>query len=324
MSQTFDITLLNAASVAGEAVLTCLEERNAPIGQLTVLASDGDAGQTVIFRGRRLRANPLSSFDFSAVTLCIALESVTPAVRERIRAAGCALIETHGEAPAAVAALNPLSVAAGVRSPLPAVVAVAPVLAALHRLAPLAQVSITACLAASGRGQAGVEELAKQTAQLLNARPVEPVLFSQQLAFNLLAATETVEEDGYTATERQFVTDMQHVLNAPTLSIDVTCVQAPVFFGDSVAVSVRCTEPVDKAAFVAQLHTLDGVELLEGNEWPTAVSDAVGQDGITVGRVRTGLQDAKQISFWLVADNVRYGTALNTVQLAELLFNLHA
>lgn len=321
--QTIDIAILNAASLAGEAVLALLEERQFPVGQLSVLASDGDAGQAVGFRGRHFRAKSLSSFDFSGVALCMALEPLTASVRERIQAAGCALVEIQGDAPAAVAALNPLSVAAWVRNPLPALVAVAPVLVTIQTLFSLENISLTACLAASGRGQAGVEELAKQTAQLLNARPVEPVLFSQQLAFNLLAATETVEDDGHTVTERQFVTDLQHVLNAPALPIDVTCVQAPVFFGDSVAVSVRCANPVDIAVLRAALEKIEVLALLEDNEWPTAVSDAAGQDAISIGRMRVGLHNSKQLSFWLVADNVRYGIARNAVQLAELLFNLN-
>lgn len=323
MSQTFDIALLNASSLAGEAVLAFLEERQFPVGRLNVLSNDGDMGQAVSFRGRHFRPSALSAFDFSTVTLCIALAPLTAEVRARVHAAACALIELHGPAPATVATVNASSVATWVRSPAPVVVALAPILAALQTLTPLESLSMTACLAASGREQAGVEELAKQTAHLLNARPVEPVLFSQQLAFNVLAATEAVEADGHTATERQIVADMQHVLTAPTLPVDVTCVQAPVFFGDSVAVSVRCANAVALADVAARVQALEGVVLLEGNEWPTAVSDAAGQDGVTVGRLRAGLQDAKQISFWLVADNVRYGTALNTVQLAELLFNLH-
>ncbi|MNN79687.1 hypothetical protein D3C81_1963510 [compost metagenome] len=99
----------------------------------------------------------------------------------------------------------------------------------------------------------------------------------------------------------------------------MTCIQVPVFFGDSFSVSVRSGTPVDVRAINAALDVAAGVERVESDDYPTPVGDAVGQDVVYVGRVRGGIDDPEQLNLWLTTDNVRKGAALNAVQLAQLL-----
>jgi aspartate-semialdehyde dehydrogenase len=311
MNRTFDIAVIGATSLVGEALLELLDEREFPVGKLTALACDEAIGQVASFRERNLRVRALDAFDLTDVALVFVLEPLAPAQRARIEAAGCALVDLSGapgSAPCVAAQANPQAlVGRQVRAPLPAVVA-------------LRRVTLTACLAVSAHGREGIEELARQTAQLLNARPLEPGLFGRQIAFNLLAASGA-EEDGHAVDERRLAGELREVLALPELPVAATCVQAPVFFGDSLAVSLQCAAPVDLEAVERCLDAAPGVERIEAGDWPTAVGDAVGQESVYVGRLRRGLHDPCQLDLWIVSDNVRKGAALNAVQLAELLLN---
>lgn len=324
MSRTFDIAVIGATSLVGEALLELLDEREFPVGKLTALACDEAIGQVASFRERNLRVRALDAFDLTDVALVFVLEPLAPAQRARIEAAGCALVDLSGapgSAPCVAAQANPQAlVGRQVRAPLPAVVALAEVLAPLAGLLALRRVTLTACLAVSAHGREGIEELARQTAQLLNARPLEPGMFGRQIAFNLLAASGA-EEDGHGVDERRLAGELREVLALPELPVAATCVQAPVFFGDSLAVSLQCAAPVDLEAVERCLDAAPGVERIEAGDWPTAVGDAVGQESVYVGRLRRGLHDPCQLDLWIVSDNVRKGAALNAVQLAELLLN---
>ena len=112
---------------------------------------------------------------------------------------------------------------------------------------------------------------------------------------------------------------MKALLVAPTLDVAATCVLVPVFFGDSLSVSLQVREDVDLARVLERLEAAPGIELVERDDYPTAVGDAVGQDVIYVGRVRKGLEDPRQVNLWIASDNVRKGAALNAVQSGELL-----
>ncbi|NVZ79788.1 aspartate-semialdehyde dehydrogenase, partial [Pseudomonas gingeri] len=193
------------------------------------------------------------------------------------------------------------------------------VLAPLKGLLELRRVTVTACLAVSSQGREAVSELARQTAELLNVRPLEPRFFDRQIAFNLLAQVGKPDAEGHVSLEKRLVSELRELLAAPLLKISVTCVQAPVFFGDSYSVSLEAAAEVDLPAVNAALEAADGIELVDAGDYPTAVGDAVGQDVVYVGRVRHGVDDLSELNLWLTSDNVRKGAALNAVQLAELL-----
>ena len=326
MSQSFDIAVIGATGLVGEALLMALDECEFPLGSLFPLAADPAVAQVATFRERNLRVRPVEGFDFATVGMVFLIEPLAQVQLERIEAAGCRLVDLSGslspqQAPCVVAEVNPQQAQAvhRLRSPLPAVVALASVLAVLRQVVRLRRVTVTACLAVSSHGRAGIEELARQTAQLLNARPLESKLFDRQIAFNLLARASAEMPDGHARDERRLAGELGEVLGEPELPVAVTCVQAPVFFGDSLAVSLLCEEPVDLAVVRHCLDDAAELELIEQGDYPTAVGDALGQDRVYVGRVRPGQLDPCELNLWIASDNVRKGSALNAVRLGELL-----
>jgi aspartate-semialdehyde dehydrogenase len=206
-----------------------------------------------------------------------------------------------------------------IASPSSTAVALAVLLAPLREHLQLQQVTVTACLAISALGREAVSELARQTAELLNVRPLEPRFFDRQVAFNVLPQVGKPDADGHLNLERRVVSELRELLDMPLLKVSVSCIQVPVFFGDSFTVSLRSAAPVDLAKVTAVLDSAASIERVDNDDYPTPVGDAVGQDVVYVGRLRSGVDDPDELNLWATVDNVRKGGALNAVQLAELL-----
>ena len=327
-----DIALVGATSAYGEAIRELLDERDVPLGRLHLLASGESAGQNLPFRGSNLRVAGLEGFDFAQVGIAILAvpAAVVESLRPQLIEAGCAVLDLSGASAGACvlpringAQLDDLPPATWLGVPLAAAQAAASVAAVLARLNTLVDASLTACLAASGAGRGGVEELARQAAELLNGRPVEARLFDGQLAFNLLGRTGAPAADGYTAQEHRLLDECQQVLGEALPVLDVTAVQAPVFFGDSLALSVRGQDAWMLEQVLEALGDEPGLSFEEDLDCPSAVGDALGREEVLVGRVRRHPRDARRLECWLVADNVRL-PALTATQLAELLLKQSA
>ncbi len=331
MSQSINIALIGATGNVGEALVELLEERDFPVKDLHLLASSESAGQSLSFRGRQVRVRSLEAFDFTQVQLAFfaAGAEVTRAYHETVLAAGCSLIDLSSALPLehapcvlpelGIEGLPALAKPWKVSAPTPSAVACALVLATLKPLLQPQQLQLTAMLSMSTLGRSGVQELARQTAELLNARPLEPKGVDRQVAFNVLAQVGAVDEQGHAELERRLAAEIRQLLGLPALSVAATCALVPVFFGDSLALSVQGDADIDITAVQQLLHSAQGIELVEAGDYPTAVGDAVGQDQVYVGRVRAGISDPRQLNLWIASDNVRKGAALNAVQIAELL-----
>ena len=174
----------------------------------------------------------------------------------------------------------------------------------------------------SGAGAKGIRELARQTADLLNAKPIEPKAFSRQIAFNVIPHIDVFQDNGYTKEEMKMVWETRKILEAPDILVNPTCVRVPVFYGHSEAVHIETRDKLSAADARALLSKAPGVQVLDERKnggYPTAVVDAAGQDAVLVGRIREDISHPRGLDLWIVSDNVRKGAALNSVQIAELL-----
>jgi len=331
MPETLDIAVVGATGLVGEALVELLEERDFPVANLYLLASGESAGKSIAFRGRNIRVGKLDDFDFSKARLAFLSVGAEAAAdcAARAREAGCSVIDLSGASLNNAAALlvqacvngdavETLQPPALIAAPAAPAAEVAEVLAALRGVLQLRQVNVSACLSASALGREGVQELARQTAELLNARPLEPRLVDRQFAFNMLAQLGGVDEQGYTSVERRIAAELAVLFPQLKDGLSVTCSVAPVFFGDVLMLSIKAAEPVSLAAVSAALDAAEGIELVE-DDYPTVIGDAQGQDSVYVGRLRTGLTDSCELNLWIASDNVRKGAALNAVNLGELL-----
>ncbi len=176
--------------------------------------------------------------------------------------------------------------------------------------------------AVSGTGKEAIEELATQTANLLNAKPVQASVYPKQIAFNVLPQIDVFMDNGYTKEEMKMVWETQKIMGDADILVNPTAVRVPVFFGHSEAVHIETRQKISVARVRELLEAASGVTVIDEREnggYPTAVTDSSGHDDVYVGRIREDISHPTGINLWVVGDNVRKGAALNSVQIAEVL-----
>ena len=331
----WNVAVVGATGAVGEVVVEILEERKFPIGELHLLASQRSEGKTVLFRGKTHRIERLDEFDFANAEIGFfsAGGSVSEEYAPQAASAGCVVIDNTSkfryddEIPLVVPEVNPESlvnfrnrniIANPNCSTVQMVVALKPIYDAVG----IERINVATYQAVSGAGRKAVVELAEQTAKLLNARPIEPSVHSRQIAFNALPHIDSFQENGYTREEMKMVWETRKILGDESIQVNPTCVRIPVFFGHSEAVHVETRDKLSAASARDLLERAPGVVVMDSRVdggYPTAVTEAAGQDAVYVGRIREDISHPRALDLWVVSDNVRKGAALNAIQIAELL-----
>jgi aspartate-semialdehyde dehydrogenase len=339
MSDAIDVAVVGATGVVGEAMLEILAERKFPVGQVYALASQRSVGKTVMFGNKSLNLADLAEFDFSQcnIGLFSAGASVSDVYAPRAVAAGCVVIDNTSrfryddEIPLVVPEVNPEKIAEHKHSGIIAnpncstiqmVVALKPIYDAVG----IRRINVATYQAVSGAGRAAVEELARQTATLLNGEPLEIEGAAKQIAFNAVPHIDTFEDNRYTREEMKLVWETRKILDDDSIAINPTTVRIPVFFGHSEAVHIETKTKISAADVCDLMRNAPGIELMDGTEtgkYPTAVTESTGNDPVYVGRVREDISHPSGINLWIVSDNIRKGAALNSVQIAEILAKNH-
>jgi aspartate-semialdehyde dehydrogenase len=330
MSDGWNIALLGATGAVGNAVLELLAERQFPVGELYLLASENSAGESVRFDGRTLRVQDAAEFDWTQAQLAFFTAGREASARYADEAAsqGCLVIDSSDlfalepDVPLVVPDVNP-QVLADYRNRNIVTVADALVSQLLSAIKPLvdtaglSRLQVTNLLSVSSHGKAAVDGLAGESARLLNGVPADEHYFGRQLAFNLLP--QLVDNNGSVESERRLVDQVRKVLQDEGLPIAVSSVQAPVFYGNTQIVHVENLRPLSAEEARDELARADDINLSEDGEYPTPVSDASGNDALSIGNVRNDYGVPELLQFWSVADNIRFGGALMAVKTAEKL-----
>jgi aspartate-semialdehyde dehydrogenase len=339
MSRTFDVAVVGATGAVGEAMIEILEQRNFPVGTLYPLASARSAGKSIRFRGKSITVTDLAEFDFSEaqIGLFSAGGSISEEYAPIAAAAGCVVIDNTShfrrdeDIPLVVPEVNPHAIAGYtnrgiIANPNCSTIQMLVALKPIYDAVGIERINVATYQAVSGTGKEAIEELAKQTAQLLNGKSAEAEVYPKQIAFNALPHIDTFQENGYTREEMKMVWETQKIFEDESISVNPTCVRIPVFYGHSEAVHIETRDKIGLEQVRALLAEAPGVELLDercDGGYPTPVTEAAGQDPVYVGRLREDISHPRGIDMWVVADNVRKGAALNSVQIAELLIAEH-
>jgi aspartate-semialdehyde dehydrogenase len=174
----------------------------------------------------------------------------------------------------------------------------------------------------SGTGKEAIEELAGQTARLLNGEPVKAEVYPRQIAFNVLPHIDVFQDNGYTKEEMKMVWETRKIMGDETIQVNPTAVRVPVFYGHSEALHIETRDKLTAAQARDLLEQAPGVVVLDERRdggYPTAVTEGANHDPVYVGRIREDISHPRGLDLWVVADNVRKGAALNSVQIAEIL-----
>ncbi|AVH32457.1 aspartate-semialdehyde dehydrogenase [Vibrio fluvialis] len=332
MSQVFNVAIFGATGAVGETMLEVLQERKFPVGELYLLASERSEGKTYRFNGKTVRVQNVEEFDWSQahIALFSAGGDLSAQWASIAADAGVVVIDNTShfrydyDIPLVVPEVNPEAIAEFrnrniIANPNCSTIQMLVALKPIYDAVGIERINVTTYQSVSGAGKAGIDELAGQTAKLLNGIPAENKAFSQQIAFNCIPQIDVFMDNGYTKEEMKMVWETQKIFNDPSIMVNPTCVRVPVFFGHAEALHVETSSPIDAEQVIELLSQTEGVEVFQGEDFPTQVRDAGGKDHVMVGRIRNDISHHSGINMWVVADNVRKGAATNAVQIAEVL-----
>ena len=335
MTNMIDVAVVGATGAVGEAMIAVLEERNFPVGNIYPLASQRSAGSRIQFRGKNERVGVLEDFDFSKaqVSLFSAGAGVSAEYAPRAAAAGCVVIDNSSQfrydedVPLVVPEVNPQAVAQYhtrniIANPNCSTIQMVVALKPIHDAVGIERINVATYQSVSGTGRDAMEELAGQTAALLNGQDIECDVYPKQIAFNAVPHIDVFMDNGYTKEEMKMVWETHKILGDDSIKVNATCVRIPVFFGHSEAVHLETRKKLSVNEARRLLAEAPGVVVVDEpaeQSYPTAVTESAGQDPVFVGRIREDISHPRGLDLWVVSDNVRKGAALNSVQIAEIL-----
>jgi aspartate-semialdehyde dehydrogenase len=326
------VAVAGATGAVGIEMLNVLAQRGFPAAEVRALASSRSAGKRLPFAGGEVTVEEMTPASFEGVDIALfsAGAGVSKAMREAVTSAGAVMIDNSSafrmeddvplvvpEVNAGDAALHSGVIANPNCSTIQMVVALQP----LAGLAPIKRVVVATYQAASGAGQAAMDELYAQTSEFLSGQELKVEQFAHRIAFNCIPQIDVFLEDGSTKEEWKMVAETKKIMHAPGLEVAATCVRVPVLRCHSESVNVEFSAPVSIEDARAALAEASGITLLDdpaAREYPMPAM-LEGTDDTYVGRLRIDPTVPSGLQMWVVADQLRKGAALNAVQIAELL-----
>ncbi|MES0396792.1 MAG: aspartate-semialdehyde dehydrogenase [Syntrophobacteria bacterium] len=334
MKSEYHVALAGATGAVGNEMLQILEEQEFPVASLKLLASSRSAGKTLDFRGESLHVEELRDDSFEGVDIALfsagaaASRQFAPAAAE----SGCVVIDNSSawrmdpEVPLVVPEVNPHAVAdyrrkGIIANPNCSTIQMVVVLKPIYDAAGIERVVVSTYQAVSGTGKNAIEELTEQTRNLLTFQEVTAEVYPHRIAFNCFPHIGSFLENGYTEEEMKMVHETHKIMEDPNIRVSATTVRIPVFYGHSEAVNIQTERKLSAKEARVLLFQAPGVRVMDNPDeriYPMP-SEAAGINDTLVGRIREDISIENGLDLWIVADNIRKGAALNTVQIAELL-----
>lgn len=338
MKSEYHVAVAGATGAVGNEMIQILEEQEFPVASLKLLASSRSAGKTLDFRGESLHVEELRDDSFEGVDIALfsagaaASRQFAPAAAE----SGCVVIDNSSgwrmdpEVPLVVPEVNPHAVAdyrrkGIIANPNCSTIQMVVVLKPIYDAAGIERVVVSTYQAVSGTGKNAMDELTEQTRNLLTFQEVTPEVYPHRIAFNCFPHIGSFLENGYTEEEMKMVHETHKIMEDPNIRVSATTVRIPVFYGHSEAVNIQTERKLSAKEARVLLFQAPGVRVMDNPDeriYPMP-SEAAGINDTLVGRIREDISIENGLDLWIVADNIRKGAALNTVQIAELLIKEH-
>lgn len=328
----YKVAVAGATGAVGREILQCLDERAFPADDVAALASEQSVGREVSFgEDEVLRVRNLADFDFAGfdVALFSPGAKVSAVHAPRAAKAGCVVIDNTSrfrmepDVPLVVPEVNAHALAGNKRNivanPNCSTIQMVLALKPLHDLARVRRVVVATYQSVSGAGRTAMDELFNQTRGIYVNEPVGNEEFTKQIAFNVIPHIDVFMEDGETREEWKMAVETRKILD-PDIRVAATCVRVPVFIGHGEAVNAEFERPISVEEAREALSEMPGVAVVDhrADEGYVTPAECAGEDQVYVSRIRKDPTVENGLSFWVVADNLRKGAALNAVQIAEL------
>ncbi len=336
MKKAKRIAIAGATGMVGQAFQNLLEKNFFPEAEIDLLASQKSKGRSVTFRGKEHVIKDLSEYDFSFTDLALfsAGASVSAEYAPKAVSQGCVVVDNSScfryddDIALIVPEVNgnelsnydlPTIIANPNCSTIQMLVALKPI----HEEFKIKRIDITTLQAVSGTGKEATEELLDQLGAYQGDNELENNIYPKQIANNALPHCDVMEENRYTKEENKLLKETHKILDS-NIHVAATCVRVPVLNGHSESIHILTEKPLTEDVVVKLLSNSPGLKLhydLGANDYPTAATDADGDYLVHVGRLRKDLWDDCRMNMWVVADNLLKGAALNSIQIANLIFD---
>lgn len=328
-----NVAIVGASGAVGQEFLRVLAERDFPIDNLLLFGSQRSAGKTYTFKGKEYTVQLLRhGDDFKGVDIAFtsAGAGVSKEYAEDITKFGAVMIDNSSafrmdedvplvvpECNAEDALTRPRGIIA---NPNCTTIMMVVALKAFEKLSHIKRVHVSSYQAASGAGQAAMDELYEQYRQVLAGEPVTVEKFAYQLAFNVIPQIDVFQDNGYTKEEMKMYNETKKIMHSD-VETSAMCVRVPSLRSHSESIWIETERPISVEEAREAIKNGEGLVLMdepEKKEYPMPLFLA-GKDDVYVGRIRKDLATPNGLTFWIVSDQIRKGAALNAVQIAEYL-----
>lgn len=326
------VAVVGATGAVGREILDTLARRNFPHAEIRALASSRSAGTSVDFGSKQLTVQELTEDSFAGVD--VALFSAGGSTSEKFAPcavrAGCVVVDNSSAwrmdpaVPLVVPEVNPDDLAwhkGIIANPNCSTIQMVVALKPLHDAGRIKRVIVSTYQAVSGTGQKAIKELENQVRQLFNGQEATNEVYPHRIAFNCLPQIDVFLDNEYTKEEMKMVLETKKIMGDDSIRVTATTVRVPVFYGHSESVNIETEKKITPKEARAILSQAPGVCVLDNpgeKIYPMPIV-AAGEDETFVGRIREDETIANGLNMFIVADNIRKGAALNTVQIAETL-----
>ena len=328
----YKVAILGATGAVGREMMKVLAERDFPISELHLLASQRSVGQAVHWKGHDIPVELAcdEAFQGMDIVLGAAENDIAKQFAPAIVKAGAVFVDNSSafrmdpDVPLIVPEINPQDVKKHkgiISNPNCTTIVSLVAINALNHDSPIESIVASSYQAVSGAGAGGPVELMNEVEALREGRSYEPKVFSHQIAFNLIPQIGSEQFEGYTSEEMKMQNEGRKIMHLPELKVSCTCVRVPVVRSHSISVSCHFDVPVTVERAREVIAKAPGCKLVDdlaNKSYPMPL-DTSDQDIVFVGRIRPDLTDDKGLCLWCCGDQVRKGAATNAIQIAELL-----
>lgn len=327
------VAIVGASGAVGQEFLRILAEREFPIDELVLFGSKRSAGTKYAFKGKEYEVQLLQhNDDFRDIDIAFvsAGGGTSKEFAETITKHGTVMIDNSSafrmdeDVPLVVPEVNPedaLNRPRGIiANPNCTTIMMVVALKAFEKLSHIKRVHVSSYQAASGAGQAAMDELYEQYRQVLAGEPVTVEKFAYQLAFNVIPQIDVFQDNGYTKEEMKMYNETKKIMHSD-VETSAMCVRVPSLRSHSESIWIETERPISVEEAREAVKNGEGLVLMdepEKKEYPMPLFLA-GKDDVYVGRIRKDLANPNGLTFWIVSDQIRKGAALNAVQIAEYL-----
>ena len=332
-----NIAIVGASGAVGQELLRVLDQTGFPVTSLRLFGSSRSAGRSYTFRGNSYTVEELTHdpdlFRGVDIAFTSAGASTSREFADTITAHGTLMIDNSSafrmdaDVPLVVPEVNGDDAFNAPRriigNPNCTTIQMVVALKPINDISPITRVHVATYQAASGAGQAAMDELAMQYEQITRGEKPTVEKFSTQLAYNVIPHIDVFTDNGYTKEEMKMFNETRKIMHAPHLSVSAMCVRVPVMRAHSEAIWVETEQPVSLDAARRAFSNAEGVVLMDdpANKVYPMPLELAHHDPVYVGRLRKDLTNPNGLTFWTVSDQIRKGAALNAVQIARYLLD---